>query len=103
MLENRSDESLRTMLADYRELEECMEMVGKVRLVSRNWASDILTDVSSRIEYGGEMDPITAREIGWALKRVFGYNDVACLPELVQGFMEATQWYASGELPYDLL
>lgn len=72
-----------------------------IHMVPRSWAANVLQTVGSHIEYGDGRSGYSPREVGWALKRVYG-DDPEALGQLVQGFMEAVGYYSDGLIPQDL-
>jgi hypothetical protein len=68
----------------------------------RAWAAQVLEAVGFYISYGESNSGYSAREIGWALVRVFSTFDKKALGELTKGYEEATAYYADATIPDDL-
>jgi hypothetical protein len=91
-----ADWPLREMLA------EVIKRFPAQHSVPRAWAAEVLEAVGSRIAYGNSASGYTPREVGWALVRVYSVFNATALGELIQGYREATAYYADGTLPDDL-
>lgn len=95
-LQERVDRySLQEMLA------ETAGQFPELRMVPRGWAASVLQAVGSNIAFGNSFSGYSPREVGWALKRVYG-NDPQAIGQLVQGFTEAVNYYRDGSIPEDL-